>query len=73
MPESINLLDKKLWLYKRERSPVWQARYAIKKGEWHRESTGEEDLEKAEQAAFKIYYGAEERNALGRPAVSRSC
>jgi integrase len=72
MPESINLLDKKLWLYQRKGSPVWQIRYCIKKGEWHRTSTSEEDLEKAKQSAFKIYYGAEERLAQGRPAVSRN-
>jgi integrase len=72
MPDSINLLDKKLWLYQRKGSPVWQTRYCIKKGEWHRASTGEEDLEKAKQAANRIYFSAEERLSQGRPAVSRS-
>lgn len=72
MPENINLLDKKLWLYKRAKSPVWQMRYAINKGEWNRTSTGEEELEKAKQAAFKIFYSAEERQEQGRAAVSRS-
>ncbi len=72
MPENINLLDKKLWLFKRARSPLWQMRYAIKKNEWQTKSTGEAELEKAKQIAIKFYYSAEEREAQGRPAVSRS-
>ncbi len=72
MPEPHHLIKKKLRIHLRKGSPVWQAHYRIEKGTWHRKTTGEKDLEKAKEEAFKIYYGAEAKIEKGLPAVSRS-
>jgi integrase len=72
MSDPIVLIDKKLRIRKRKGSNVWQVYYCIEKGTWDKKTSGEVDVDKAKEAAFKIYYGAEERKKQGQPATSRS-
>ena len=64
---TINLRPKKLTIYKRPKSPLWQCRYKLDKGEWYRQSTGTDDQAEAEDIAFKLYYGADERDKNNLP------
>jgi len=69
--KSISLLPNKLTLYRRSHSGRWQCRYKLKGRGWHRESTGEHELEDAREAAFKLYYSAEERARNNLPVNTR--
>lgn len=71
MQKSINLLPNKLTLYRRSHSARWQCRYELNASKWHRESTGEHDLDSAKERAFKLYYSAEERARNNLPANTR--
>jgi len=68
---SINLRPKKLSIYKRPKSPLWQCRYKLDNGEWYRQSTGTDDQAEAEDIAFKLYYGAGEREKNNLPQNTR--
>ncbi len=68
---TINLRPNKLTLYKRPRSPLWQCRYKLDNGEWYRQSTGTDDQAEAEDIAFKLYYGAGEREKNNLPQNTR--
>ena len=68
---SINLRPKKLTLYRRPKSPLWQCRYKLDNGEWYRQSTGTDDQAEAEDIAFKLYYGAGEREKNNLPQNTR--
>jgi len=68
---SINLRPNKLTLYKRPKSPLWQCRYKLHNGEWYRQSTGTDDQAEAEDIAFKLYYGAGEREKNNLPQNTR--
>ena len=68
---TINLRPNKLTLYKRPRSPLWQCRYKLDNGEWYRQSTGTDDKTEAEDIAFKLYYGAGEREKNNLPQNTR--
>ncbi|TVO66467.1 tyrosine-type recombinase/integrase [Spiribacter aquaticus] len=71
MQKSISLLPNKLTLYRRSHSGRWQCRYKLKGRGWHRESTGEHELDDAREAAFKLYYSAEERARNNLPVNTR--
>ena len=68
---TINLRPKKLTIYKRPKSPLWQCRYKLDNGEWYRQSTGTDDQAEAEDIAFKLYYGAGEREKNNLPQNTR--
>jgi integrase len=42
-------------VFRRADSPLWQFRYRIKKGDWHRQSTKKASLELAVEVACEAY------------------
>jgi len=74
MPERIDtthvLMDRKLVLYQRERSDVWQCRYKVD-GQWHRATTKEYEFDKAKARAERLMIEAEIRKAAQLPVVTR--
>ena len=71
MPDTVVLRKNKLVLYKRTRSGMWQCRYKLGNGEWYRQTTGTDEQEEAEDIAFKLYYGADEREKNKLPQNTR--
>jgi len=59
-------------IYRRERSTVWQCRFKLSDGRWHRLSTGFVDLDQARIAAIKLAEQWSVRAELGLP-VKRPC
>ncbi len=74
MPERVDtthvLMDRRLVLYQRERSEVWQRRYQVD-GKWHRASTKEHDLGKAKARAERLMIEAEIRKHANLHVVTR--
>lgn len=54
-------------IYRRERSAVWQCRFKLKDGRWHRLSTGCLDLDQARQSAIRLSEHSAVREDLGFP------
>jgi len=50
---------------------MWQCRYKLGNGEWYRQTTGTDEQEEAEDIAFKLYYGADEREKNKLPQNTR--
>ena len=59
-------------IYRRHRSAVWQCRFKLSDGRWHRLSTGCMDLDQARQAAIKLAEQWSIREELGLP-IKRPC
>jgi len=59
VPKSISVIDKKVKLYKRSRSNVWQTEIKLQNGKRERFSTGTEDEAEAKEKALKLYYEAD--------------
>lgn len=74
MPERVDtthvLMDRKLVLYQRERSDVWQCRYKVD-GQWHRATTKEYEFDKAKARAERLMIEAEIRKHANLPVVTR--
>lgn len=64
------LMKRKLILYRRERSSVWQCRFKVD-GVWQRKSTKEYDLKEAEVVAQNLLIEAEIRKKSNLPVVTR--
>lgn len=66
--------DKAIVLFKRRKSPIWQARLKIGKGKgsWNRISTGETDIKKAKEVAGREYDKRQFRKELGLVPVSKT-
>jgi len=64
-PETIRLRDGELVLYRRSRSLLYQCRYKLADGTWHRQSTGKASLEHAIAAACDLYDESRYRQRLG--------
>ncbi len=64
-PQSIILRDGEVVLYKRSRSLLYQCRYKLADGNWHRQTTGKAALEHAIARACDIYDEARYRQRLG--------
>ncbi len=71
MSNTVVLRKNKLVLYRRSRSGNWQCRYKLGNGEWYRQTTGTDEQEEAEDIAFKLYYGASEREKNNLPQNTR--
>jgi len=54
-------------IYRRERSAVWQCRFKLRDGRWHRLSTGCADMNQARAAAIKLAEQWAMREELGLP------
>jgi hypothetical protein len=52
-PATHTLIDRKLIVYQRERSAIWQCRFNVD-GRWQRTSTGKRDLADAKARAHDI-------------------
>jgi len=59
-------------IYRRERSRVWQCRFKLGDGRWHRLSTGCVDVDRARVSAIKLAEQWAVREELGLP-VKRPC
>jgi integrase len=64
-PQTIHLRDGELVLYRRSRSLLYQCRYKLADGTWHRQSTGKASLELAIAAACDLYDESRYRQKLG--------
>ena len=65
------LLKKKLVVYRRPDSEVWQCRYTVDGKKWHSKSTGEFDLEQASAKAHEILIGSRLLKERNLPVVSK--
>jgi integrase len=64
-PSSVQLRDGDVVVFRRPDSPLWQFRYSIKNGRWHRQSTKKASLELAVEVACEAYDLARFRQRLG--------
>lgn len=64
-PSSVQLRDGDVVVFRRPDSPLWQFRYRIKNGRWHRQSTKKASLELAVEVACEAYDLARFRQRLG--------
>lgn len=64
------LMPRRLILYQRERSSVWQCRFKVD-GVWQRKSTKEQDFDAAADVAHKLLIEAEVRKQSNLPVVTR--
>ena len=64
-PKSIRLRDGELVVYRRTRTLIYQCRYKLADGTWHRRSTGKASLEHAIASACDIYDESRYRQKLG--------
>jgi integrase len=65
------LIDRKLVVYRRPESEVWQCRYTVSGKKWHCKSTGERDLKDAIPKAHEIFIGARLLKERNLPVVSK--
>ena len=68
--ESVHVLNGKIVLFKRTRSPLWQARFRIGR-KWIRVSTKLEDIKKATGVAIEQYHEAKFKEKHDLPVTSR--
>ena len=64
-PTSVALRDGEVVVYRRSRSLLYQCRYKLADGSWHRQTTGKASLEHAIARACDIYDEARYRQRLG--------
>ena len=64
-PSSVQLRDGDVVVFRRADSPLWQFRYRIRNGAWHRQSTKKASLELAVEVACEAYDLARFRQRLG--------
>jgi hypothetical protein len=71
-PTIVQLRDGDVVVFRRADSPLWQFRYRIKNGDWHRQSTKKASLELAVEVACEAYDLARFRLRLGLAHNARS-
>lgn len=71
-PSSVQLRDGHVVVFRRVDSPLWQFRYRIKNGAWHRQSTKKASLELAVAVACEAYDLARFRQKLGLAHTAHS-
>jgi integrase len=65
--ENTHWVSPDITIYRRHRSAVWQCRFKLRDGRWHRLSTGCEDMGQARAAAIKLAEQWSIREELGLP------
>jgi len=65
--ENTHWVSPDITIYRRHRSAVWQCRFKLRDGRWHRLSTGCEDLDQARATAIKLAEQWAMREELGLP------
>ena len=71
-PSSVQIRDGDVVVFRRADSPLWQFRYRIRNGDWHRQSTKKASLELAVEVACEAYDLARFRLRLGLVHNARS-
>jgi integrase len=64
-PQNIYLRDGEVVVYRRSRSLLYQCRFKLADGAWHRQATGKARLERAIAPACDLYDEARYRQRLG--------
>ena len=64
-PQNIYFRDGEVVLYRRSRSLLYQCRYKLAGGTWHRQTTGKASIEHAVAVACDLYDEARYRQRLG--------
>ena len=64
-PSVVYLRDGEVVIYRRTRSLLYQCRYKLANGNWHRQTTGRASIEHAVTAACDLYDEARYRQRLG--------
>ena len=64
-PTALYLRDSEVVIYRRSRSLLYQCRYKLANGTWHRQTTGKASIEHAVTAACDLYDQARYRQRLG--------
>ena len=64
-PTIVYLRDGEVVVYRRTRSLLYQCRYKLANGNWHRQTTGRASIEHAVTAACDLYDEARYRQRLG--------
>ena len=64
-PTAIYLRDSEVVIYRRTRSLLYQCRFKLANGTWHRQTTGKASIEHAVTAACDLYDQARYRQRLG--------
>ncbi len=64
-PQQLHLRDGEVVIYRRGDSPLWQCRFKLTDGTWHRVSTKRASIEAAVAAATDLYDQARYRQRLG--------
>ena len=64
-PQQLHLRDGEVVIYRRGDSPLWQCRFKLADGTWHRVSTKRASIEAAVAAATDLYDQARYRQRLG--------
>lgn len=65
------LIERKLVVYQRPTTDIWQCRYTVDGKKWHCKSTGERDLKDAIPKAHEILIGARILKERNLPVVSK--
>ena len=71
-PTQIHLRDGEVVLYRRHDSPLWQCRFKLQDGTWHRQSTKRASIEQAVAIATELYDEARFRQRLGLAHKTRT-
>ena len=71
-PTQIHLRDGEVVLYRRHDSPLWQCRFKLQDGTWHRQSTKRASIEHAVAIATELYDEARFRQRLGLAHETRT-
>lgn len=71
-PTQIHLRDGEVVLFRRHDSPLWQCRFKLQDGSWHRVSTKRASIEHAVAIATELYDEARFRQRLGLAHETRT-
>ena len=71
-PTQLHLRDGEVVLFRRHDSPLWQCRFKLQDGTWHRQSTKRASIEHAVALATELYDEARFRQRLGLAHETRT-
>jgi integrase len=71
-PAQIQLRDGEVVVFRRQDSPLWQCRFKLQDGTWHRQSTKRASIEHAVATATELYDEARFRQRLGLAHETRT-
>ncbi len=71
-PTQLHLRDGEVVIFRRHDSPLWQCRFKLQDGTWHRQSTKRASIEHAVATATELYDEARFRQRLGLAHETRT-